>query len=74
MKPIGNAMTANLGDETDDGVCEHEEWDLTEIHNLNVHSQNNGQDKVCLKVQCDSCGTEGWIQANIAEYEVEWIE
>jgi hypothetical protein len=26
MKPVGNAMTANYGDETDDGECEHE-WE-----------------------------------------------
>ena len=54
MKPVGNAMTANYGDETDDGVdCDHED--------VVVPLQRDGidcelaEDVVSLTIQCTSC-------------------
>ena len=72
MTTKGNAMTANYGDENDDGVCEHEEWYIVEV-------ENDGElnpSLVCCQIKCESCGTNGWLTAKVEwlnEHEVEWI-
>ena len=67
MKPIGNAMTANLGDENDDGVCEHEEWHIVgEQDSVHLRSLQG------VLIKCENCGADGWLTIPVIEDEVEW--
>ena len=86
MEQVGNAMTANYGDETDDGVCEHDDWDLdyemvvredgsTDTLDGNVIHFNviyPSQEEIQCAIRCTSCGAEGWLAAKLSEHEVEW--
>jgi len=76
MKQIGNvgqvsdtAMTANYGDETDDGVCEHEDWVF--ISNTLQFGSRSIITIMC-KIRCMMCLEEGWLTTEMKEYELEW--
>ena len=83
MKQIGNvgqvsdtAMTANLGDENDDGVCEHEDWEIIYPYTLSDEQRaldNLSRDDICVAIRCPACGMYGWLTAKLSEHEVEWI-
>jgi len=72
MEAVGNAMTANYGDENDDGVCEHEEWELIFIDG-EYEIEILDTTMVSCRVKCEVCGLEGWFAAPIGkEYDLEW--
>ena len=72
----GNAMTANYGDETDDGVCHHEgEWHPQILKVIEDGVEMDGYHYAIEgRVRGASCGAKGWLRTDLCPTEVEWNE
>lgn len=70
MEQVGNAMTANYGDETDDGVCEHEDYDIrTENPEYSILVY-----LASFNIKCNECGANGrkTLYEDAEDASVEW--
>jgi hypothetical protein len=74
---VDNAMTANYGDEKDDGVCYHESWSVGQMIDFCVSGDPNYD--LCyfvVEIKCDSCGCDGhynfYSGSGSNENEMDW--